>query len=791
MKNITSNYKQNVKLFGRQIDSKITYELDGETVELGAEELNSITPIYESQILKSVMKQLDIDSNVEIPIGTILTYQFGVKVGNSYEYTNYGNYIVKTIEKQEDLRSWKITCYDKMLYAMTDYESVGVTFPITIRNYINAIATHLNLTFKNVNDVFANYDKEIQNELYLDENGGSLGYTFRDVLDELAQVTASTICINEEDDELEIRYINELVNETSTATGTNLNINNKYASSKIDLELNGNTEQNEIVTGRQEIIISNENKSNSYEINLGKNLFIPFNFSKTNNGINFVYNGDGSISANGISTGNATSMFSTEATSYLITLQKGTYTISGNTTDIRLEVVNSNGTSLCNTGSTNNFTINTTTQIFIRANILSDKTIDNVKIYPQLERGSIATSYSAYKEPIELENSQDKIYKRNNTWYLYKGTETPITDLELIEQLNAVRLMAGINNISVSSSNLASPLKLTYATNCEEIDEEYLKDINVNFGEKFGPVNSIVLSRASESDNVYIRNEISVEIDGLCEIKIKDNQIMNFNDRSNYLPDILDKLYGLEYYINDFNSTGITYLDLCDKYYAKVFDNRYPCIMFNDEVDITQGLQETIHTEMPEESETDYKKADKTDRRINQAYIIVNKQEQTIEALTSSVETISQTENNNYLELLNKFQSLDENIADITEIENAVRQLQTNTYTKTEIQEIANGTAQDGTKVSTVITTSGTFDKDGLTIEQTTADTKTNINADGMIIYNKTGSTDDALLTVNSNGVITKNLKVSTYTELGSNSRFEDFVTDDYEDATAVFWIGS
>ena len=63
MKTHTSNYKQNVKLFGRELDSIITYELDGDTIELGVNELNSITPSYNGSILKSVMKQLIIDSN--------------------------------------------------------------------------------------------------------------------------------------------------------------------------------------------------------------------------------------------------------------------------------------------------------------------------------------------------------------------------------------------------------------------------------------------------------------------------------------------------------------------------------------------------------------------------------------------------------------------------------------------------------------------------------------------------------------------------------------------------------
>jgi hypothetical protein len=176
------------------------------------------------------------------------------------------------------------------------------------------------------------------------------------------------------------------------------------------------------------------------------------------------------------------------------------------------------------------------------------------------------------------------------------------------------------------------------------IDEEYLKDVNVNFGEKYGKVNSIVLSRSGESDNVYLRDEASVRQNGLCELKIIDNQIMNFNNRSDYLPDILEKLNDLEYYLNDFTSTGITYYDACDRYSVKIGDKTYSCVMFNDEINVTQGLEEIVYTEMPKETQTDYTKADKTDRKINQAYIIVDKQNQQIQALASKVVDISATE---------------------------------------------------------------------------------------------------------------------------------------------------
>ena len=380
MKTHTNNFKQEIKRFGRQVDSKITI---GSTV-LGKNELNAVTPSYQGALLKSVMKELNIDSNVDIPLNSILNYKFGVKVNGEYEYLNFGNYVVYKVEKQEDTRSYNITCYDKMLYSMVEYKALQHgQFPMTIREYLKNLCLDCGLTFKNENDEFANYDKILEDDPY-----SELEYTYRDVFDELSQVTASTICLDD-NDKVEVRYI---------------------------------TETNDV------------------------------------------------------------------------------------------------------------------------------------------------------------------------------------------------------------------------------IDEEYLKDVNVNFGEKYGKINSIVLSRSGESDNVYLRDETSVRQDGLCELKIIDNQIMNFNNRSDYLPDILEKLNGLEYYLNDFTSTGITYYDVCDRYSVKVGDKTYSCVMFNDEINVTQGLEEIVYTEMPKETQTDYTKADKTDRKINQAYIIVDKQNQEIQALASKVVDLSTTE---------------------------------------------------------------------------------------------------------------------------------------------------
>ena len=146
-----------------------------------------------------------------------------------------------------------------------------------------------------------------------------------------------------------------------------------------------------------------------------------------------------------------------------------------------------------------------------------------------------------------------------------------------------------------------------------------------------------MLARAGNADKIYKKDQNSIETNGLCELMISENQFMNFNDRADYLQELSDKLFGVEYYLNDFVSTGIMYYDLLDMYNVRIYGKTYNCLMLNDEQDITQGLEENIHTDRPEKSETDYKKADTTDRRINQTYLIVDKQNQKIEGVINQI----------------------------------------------------------------------------------------------------------------------------------------------------------
>lgn len=176
--------------------------------------------------------------------------------------------------------------------------------------------------------------------------------------------------------------------------------------------------------------------------------------------------------------------------------------------------------------------------------------------------------------------------------------------------------------------------KCPLGTSAIAVDDDLLKNQNIELGEHFGPINAIVLSRADNADNIYKRDET---LTSWNEYKISDNQLMNDNNRSDYLDELYNALYGIEYDIFDLELVGYGGFNPLDKITITTNNATYNSYVFNNEITITQGIEECIYTEMPEESTTDYKTSDTTDKRINQAYIMVNKQNQTINALASEV----------------------------------------------------------------------------------------------------------------------------------------------------------
>lgn len=107
-------------------------------------------------------------------------------------------------------------------------------------------------------------------------------------------------------------------------------------------------------------------------------------------------------------------------------------------------------------------------------------------------------------------------------------------------------------------------------------------------------------------------------------------------------------------------------------------------------------------------------------------------------------------------------------------------------YTKAEIRDIVSGVGVDGTVVTSVETATTIFDINGMTIGRTDAQTKTNINANGMIISNANDNTE--LLKINNSGVYSENLTARTYLNFGGYGRFEEY--EEYgQTRMGCFWV--
>ena len=170
-----------------------------------------------------------------------------------------------------------------------------------------------------------------------------------------------------------------------------------------------------------------------------------------------------------------------------------------------------------------------------------------------------------------------------------------------------------------------------------------------------------------------------------------------------------------------------------------------------------------------------YARVDKANKRIDLVASDVNSTNERLssleintESITASVENIQKSNNE-------AFESINGEMETLT---NKVNASMTSEQVKLEINsELSKGT----TKVET--NTGFTFNDEGLTVEKSNSEMKTQITEDGMTVYKN----NEAVLTANNIGVDAVNLHATTYLIIGTNSRFEDYG----DNRTGCFWIGN
>lgn len=198
----------------------------------------------------------------------------------------------------------------------------------------------------------------------------------------------------------------------------------------------------------------------------------------------------------------------------------------------------------------------------------------------------------------------------------------------------------------------------------QELDTSYLSELVI--GEKFGPVNALVLGRGAVEDNIEAKDQESINNSGRCEIRFDENEFLDTR-REELIDNMLEQIKGLEYHACEASNLGLMWLEPCDVIEAKDREGSpYKTIYLSARVTVNTGISGEMEAKIPEVSTTEHKvttkeqkKALKTERMALKHEGIIRdlveettensqkltQHEQTIDAITNKVEQIEDVTN--------------------------------------------------------------------------------------------------------------------------------------------------
>lgn len=196
-----------------------------------------------------------------------------------------------------------------------------------------------------------------------------------------------------------------------------------------------------------------------------------------------------------------------------------------------------------------------------------------------------------------------------------------------------------------------TPEELSYA----DLKTLLLKD-------KYGEVNSLVLGREPQQDNVVTKDDDSIEENGLTEVKIINNQIID-KRREDVADEIFSYFQHTEYYPFEATTIGLGYFEIGDA--LKIEDSEgtiRDVRVMGISMTVDGSIQEKIWSDEPSKTETNYARAGGLDRRIKNTELYVDKQNQIIQGIVSDMYDEDGIVNTNYTTLTQTIDQIEASI---------------------------------------------------------------------------------------------------------------------------------
>lgn len=170
----------------------------------------------------------------------------------------------------------------------------------------------------------------------------------------------------------------------------------------------------------------------------------------------------------------------------------------------------------------------------------------------------------------------------------------------------------------------------------EEVDVTLTKSNLTGFTilPQFGPVDSLVLSRTPQEDNVYPAgvNPETVK----HEVKISNNLIVDL-ERENVIDTLFPRYEDLTLQPFSLSTIGLGFLELGDIVKTSIDDKIYDLTILGKELVIANGIKETLFCEEVSKSSTKYQYASDSRRNQITTELLVDKQKGEIKSLIKEV----------------------------------------------------------------------------------------------------------------------------------------------------------
>ena len=190
---VSNDFKQAMKEPIKELQAYIT----GDNIDIRDDtDLIQFKISAEAGLCKTAMRKLEVKllSDYDL-LGKWVHVGFGVKLANgTYEYLDYGSFQITESSSVKDTGVTTLVGYDKLVCSMVEYEPLEIEYPIGLYDYASLICETIGCEIGNLSfDVHNNW--QINVDLW--EN--ITGTTYRDILEQIAQVTCTTVIVGNDD----------------------------------------------------------------------------------------------------------------------------------------------------------------------------------------------------------------------------------------------------------------------------------------------------------------------------------------------------------------------------------------------------------------------------------------------------------------------------------------------------------------------------------------------------------------------------------------------------------------